>query len=446
MSKTALVINPWVTDFKLYDEWMHPLGLYFLISLLKHNDYDVHFFNCLARPKDLPQKRNNTGLFEQTEYPKPEIYRPLKRKYKLYGRPRAVFEDFCAHVPKPDIICIGSAMTYWLPGLVETVVCTAEYFPGVPIVVGGIAAQLIPNAIKRALPDVAIYAKTLFDQQSLTQSGIPFLRDLRIGGWTQSLIPGFASQPHLHHSPLLGSLGCPMACSYCASKTLQSTFVCRSPSQIIDELRYCTDTFGVHDCALYDDAFLYRPQSHCIPLLKAIIDSNLHLSLHAPNGLHAKWLTPEILEYMARAGFATLRLGYESGDIRFRTDTSAKASQTELAAAVKRIQSAGFEKSTTGVYVLAGLDCQTPDDVLRDIEFVASLGVQVKPVFLSPVPHTTLFEKYSVTHPRIMDDPLYHNDSFFITQLSGWNAELVQQCMDTAKKCNSTDAAYPAVP
>jgi len=57
-----------------------------------------------------------------------------------------------------------------------------------------------------------------------------------------------------------------------------------------------------------------------------------------------------------------------------------------------------------------------------------------------------LFEKYSVTHPRIMDDPLYHNDSFFITQLSGWNAELVQQCMDTAKKCNSTDAAYPAVP
>ena len=30
----ALVVNPFITDFKLYDEWMHPLGLYFLIDLL----------------------------------------------------------------------------------------------------------------------------------------------------------------------------------------------------------------------------------------------------------------------------------------------------------------------------------------------------------------------------------------------------------------------------
>jgi hypothetical protein len=31
-SPLALVINPHAADFKLYDEWMHPLGLYLLIE------------------------------------------------------------------------------------------------------------------------------------------------------------------------------------------------------------------------------------------------------------------------------------------------------------------------------------------------------------------------------------------------------------------------------
>jgi radical SAM superfamily enzyme YgiQ (UPF0313 family) len=446
MTKTALVINPWVTDFKLYDEWMHPLGLYFLISLLKHNNYDVHFFNCLARPEDSPQKRHSTGSFEQQEYPKPEVYRSLKRRYKLYGRPRALLEDFLAHAPKPDIICLGSAMTYWLPGLVETAACVKDYFPDVPIVIGGISAQLIPDALLQRLPYIYLYTKSLFDQQALIQSGIPGIRDLSITGWNQSLIPGFAAQSYMHHGPLLGSLGCPMACSYCASKALQPTFCSRSIGTIIDEMRFCKDTFGIQDFALYDDAFLYQPQKHCIPLLKALIQSNLDCTLHVPNGLHAKWLSSEILEYMVQAGFKTLRLGYESGNARYSADTSAKASQQELAEAVKRIQAAGFSKNDTGVYVLAGLDEQTPQDVLSDIDFVGSLSIQVKPVFLSPVPRTALFEKYSETHKRSMDDPLYHNDSFFITQLPGWNAEWVQHCIDAAKRVNSADAAYSVVP
>ena len=69
MARTALVINPWVTDFKLYDEWMHPLGLYFLISLLTFNGFDVHYCNCLRRDPTSKPKRFATGDFEHREFP-----------------------------------------------------------------------------------------------------------------------------------------------------------------------------------------------------------------------------------------------------------------------------------------------------------------------------------------------------------------------------------------
>ena len=75
MSRTALVINPWVTDFKLYDEWMHPVGLYFLISLLRHNGWQVRFFDCLAHGRHARGKAYGTGDFQSTEIPKPDLYR-----------------------------------------------------------------------------------------------------------------------------------------------------------------------------------------------------------------------------------------------------------------------------------------------------------------------------------------------------------------------------------
>jgi radical SAM superfamily enzyme YgiQ (UPF0313 family) len=83
---------------------------------------------------------------------------------------------------------------------------------------------------------------------------------------------------------------------------------------------------------------------------------------------------------------------------------------------------------------MAGLSGQLPADVIKEIEFAASLSVKVKPVFLSPVPHTPLYEKYAAIFPELNADPLQHNDTFFITRLPGWNAEEAQRIMDTAKK------------
>jgi radical SAM superfamily enzyme YgiQ (UPF0313 family) len=139
---------------------------------------------------------------------------------------------------------------------------------------------------------------------------------------------------------------------------------------------------------------------------------------------------------MREGGFETVRLGYETSQRRHRADTAGKADRTELARAVGVLRKSGFTGRQVGVYVMAGLPGQTPDDVIDEIDFVGSLAVLVKPVCLSPVPRTQLFEHYSAQYPQLRSDPLWHNDTFFVTRLKGWSWDAVQDIRDRARERN----------
>jgi hypothetical protein len=437
LSRSALVINPWAADFKLYDEWMHPIGLYFLLSLLKRNGFEVHFFNCLERSAASKCKRFSTGDFEHRECPKPEIYSAIHRHYKLYGQSQEAFASFLSSLRPPEVIFIGSQMTYWFPGLIETVRFVKGYFPQIPLVIGGISAKLIPGQISLTLPEAHVFQGSLFEQSSMNQSGIPFVSGLRTEQWKLSLIDAYECVSSAFHGPVLSSLGCPGRCSYCASAVLQDKFVIRKAEIVADEIEYLRDRFKVEHFAFVDDALLHWPEQNFIPLMKTLLQRGINLCFHTPNGLQVTRLSPEICALMKEVGFRTLRFGYESSDFRYVQDTKAKASRDDLAHKIKLVKEHGFLQSDIGVYVMAGFPGQSPADVIEEIDFVASLGVSVKPVFLSPVPRTKLFEYYQAQFPELAIDPLWHNDTFFISQLPGWNAEAVQQVIDAAKKNNA---------
>lgn len=436
MPKTALVINPWVADFKLYDEWMHPIGLYFLISLLKYNGFEVFFFDCLQRPAAARNKRHNVGNIDYREHKKPSLYRTVKRKFKLYGRSQESLELFLSVIPYPDIICFGSGMTYWYPGLVETVGVVSKIFPKALSIVGGISAKLIPQFLRSFLPDSFIFEGSLFDTSSLKNSKIPFFQDLETARWDQSLLHGLHCLTHAHHGPVLTSLGCPLSCTYCASRMLQKDFFPRNSLVIAQEIEYLQSRFDVKDFAFFDDALLYKPSRNFIPIMNLLMERKISARFHTPNGMHIQWLSPEVIALLLESGFCTLRFGYESGDKRYRFDTDEKASKKELETKIACVLKSGFAGTDVGVYVMAGLTGQTPGDVARDMEFVALQGVKVKPVFLSPVPLTPLFKRYAGRFPLLETDPLFHNDSFFAAQLPGWDHDALQQIIDISKRLN----------
>lgn len=53
--------------------------------------------------------------------------------------------------------------------------------------------------------------------------------------------------------------------------------------------------------------------------------------------------------------------------------------------------------------------------------FVQTCGVKAKPLFLAPVPGTTLFPTHAQKYPQLNTDPYRHKDTFFIPKLPGWD-------------------------
>ena len=150
-SKNVLLINPWIYDFTAYDFWMKPLGLLYIASLIRRfTPHAVSFIDCLDRShpglkKAPPMKADGRGPFPKEEVPKPEVLRSVPRRFSRYGIPVVVFEEELARSPKPDVVLLTSAMTYWYPGVRTVVDLVRRRFGAVPVVLGGVYATLCPD-------------------------------------------------------------------------------------------------------------------------------------------------------------------------------------------------------------------------------------------------------------------------------------------------------------
>ena len=94
---------------------------------------------------------------------------------------------------------------------------------------------------------------------------------------------------------------------------------------------------------------------------------------------------------------------------------------------------AGFSKDQIGIYVMGGLEGGGPGEMLEEIDFIKSTGVKAKPVFLSPVPGTHTFNSYARQFPSLLHNPLWHNDSFFITCIPGWDWDTLEEIRRRAR-------------
>jgi radical SAM superfamily enzyme YgiQ (UPF0313 family) len=329
-------------------------------------------------------------------------------------------------------------MTYWYTGVFETIRMVKSVFPSVPVVLGGIYATLCyehAKALSRAdyvvkgpgelevlrLADViASEAK----QSRLLRGFAPRNDTSRASSTTtttwdknssevypleEDIIPAYELYPKPDSVSMLTSRGCPFRCTYCASYLLGPIFKRRRPHNVVEEIEYYVNTLGVKDIAFYDDALLVDPASHIIPILELLIEKDIKARLHTPNGLHARYIDPALARMLWRAGFKTLRLGFESSSPSRQRDSSNKVNNQELKRAIFNLKTAGYDPKDIGVYLLIGLPDQSPEEVLEDMHLVHSLGARVKLAEYSPIPGTQEFQRTVRRRPEIEQEPLTHN-------------------------------------
>ena len=466
MAKSVILINPWIHDFSAYDLWMKPLGLLYIASYLEKSGYKVSLIDCLEG--HAKEKSFGCGELFSEVIPKPALFKDIPRKYKRYGITPETFSRKLADFKESDsplLIGVTSMMTYWYPGVFETIKHIKEVFPNTPTALGGIYATLCyEHAVKFSGADYVVkgHGETallqLADKISAGNSKEQIIDSLEEPPYpAYHLYPvrnnadkkltyckekhnsvsdiSNGVNPSLSYIAMITSKGCPFRCTYCASSILYDGFYQRDYKKVFAEIEYYIDKFNIRNIAFYDDALLVNAEKHIEPLLNLIIGKGINkkVNFHTPNGLHVRYITKTIAGKLYESGFKTIRLGFEGAQSFVQEKSSHKTTNKEFTDAVNNLKKAGYKTKDIGVYMLIGLPGQKTEEIKESTYFLKKIGCKIKIAQYTPVPGTKDFEKSLSKYGLDPDEPLLQNKNIYSLKTLGLSFDELESIKDAVK-------------
>ncbi len=440
-----LLINPPVYDFVAYDLWSKPLGLLYLASILRDGGYKISLLDCMNRNMpEMPTTKYSSygcGPYYSKHISKPAALSGIPRNYHRFGLPANGIRDALRAIALPDAILVTSVMTYWYPGVIETIKLMRQTFPTVPIIAGGTYATLCTEHAKEHCGADKIVAghnpKDVFAA----------LHDLGITTEISSIPETFAHYPEpayelyssLNYFAIRTSVGCPCNCTYCAINQLSSGYCRKEPQTTANEIIALADR-SIKDVVFYDDALLYQADDNLIPLLNHLARHRTPLRFHTPNGLHSRYLSKETAAAMHNANFIMPRLSLETASPDIQKQTGGKVSQTQFEEGIHNLKAAGYETGQYAAYLMMGMPRQDLAEAEETIRYAHSCGAHISLGEYSPIPGTKDWQTVKTLLPS--NDPLWHNNSINpLHPLSDWLR--LQHMKDLARTLNK---ALPSIP
>ncbi|MCD6398153.1 MAG: cobalamin-dependent protein [Spirochaetaceae bacterium] len=434
-----LLFQPPVYEFALFDLFLKPFGLLRLGQWFKDSGYDVFYLNgldyrdkktniLLGNPR---RNANGTGKFPRMRAPLPSGVES-ERYFGRYGVLENVLRIKVKEI-KPDIIFITSGMTYWYQGVVEAVKISKSTFPDVPVVTGGIYANLMPDHCK--VVTGADYVVSSNPEESIRSIVGKYSLPLPCG--TIPSGPLMLEEVWKDAGVVRLNEGCPFHCDYCASDILCNTFISGNVENTFASLLEMYERFGTRNFAFYDDALLVNRNYSIKPFLELVLKKELPVKFYLPNAVHLQFLDKETAVLMKKSGFQEIRLGYESSSTDFHAEHDDKFSKDDIYRVVESLGKAGFLKNNITAYVLGGLPEQHWQDVERSIKTASDTGIRVSLAEYSPVPGTVLWQKSTELCPFPLEkEPLFHNNSFFPMKWKGYTVENMKYLKSMVQKLN----------
>ena len=280
---------------------VYPLGMAVVYGALNAAGHEVKQYDCLAHGEDLA---------------------PMQEALLAFA---------------PDLISISlrnidnvdsfSGEDGWYLHRVKQLVSALREMIEVPIVVGGPALTIMPEAIaeflevdhaiigegERSLPELVerLTAGEIVPQiipRNTPLAGDQFSTPL----FDQQLIDYYLKQSGMAN--LQTKRGCPYRCSYCSYPHLEgSDFRVRSQQQIVDELERLKQEHGV-DRVFFTDSVFNDPHGEYLQLVEEILRRDLNIEWSAffrPQGIGRSELA-----LMKKAGLYALELGTDAASDR----------------------------------------------------------------------------------------------------------------------------------
>jgi radical SAM superfamily enzyme YgiQ (UPF0313 family) len=269
---------------------------------------------------------------------------------------------------------------------------------GVPTVLGGIHASLLPDEALEHVDTVVIGEAESVWSVVIHDFEKARLKKMYRGEWID---PSRIPKPRrelFHPGYMFGSIqtsrGCPMDCKFCSVTAFNGRQYRQRPVEdVLDELETIPQKmiFFVDDNIIgYGNTSLMR----VIALFKGIVKRGIKKDWFCQASMNFAD-NDEVLEYAKKSGCRMVFLGVEAEDIRALREVNKKLNVKMVGNAYderfRRINKHGI--AVLGAFIY-GMDSDTLEALHRRTQYIRKSGVDVAQVtYLTPLPGTRLFDE-----------------------------------------------------
>jgi anaerobic magnesium-protoporphyrin IX monomethyl ester cyclase len=194
--------------------------------------------------------------------------------------------------------------------------------------------------------------------------------------------------------PILGSRGCPYACTFCSSPDMWTRrYIFRDSNKLVDEMAFFQKKYNVDGFTFQDLTFVVN-RKKVLKFSEELIKRNLNVTYQLPAGTRCEALDQELCDSLAKSGLRNFALAPESGDPRILKIIRKQIDPSQFLKAVQNILRTDM---TLGCFFVIGFpedDRQSMKNSLRLIRRLAFLGVHDVTVSqFTPYPGSVYFNR-----------------------------------------------------
>jgi radical SAM superfamily enzyme YgiQ (UPF0313 family) len=389
-----VLINPaqLSTPGQANDQVVPPMGLMYIASVLKNNNFKVKFIDALGENPGQYYKSNN------------RTYRGLK--------PGEILDKIHPGSRLIGISCMFSLAHNFVMALCKLI--KTEY-PNIKITLGGAHVTALPDYLlqydyvdfvclgeseKTFLRLCESMRRNRWEADPLSLSGIEGLGFKSGPAKTISrgieLLDDIDSLPYpdrdiipldnyfrlrsAHGSlrsdrwaVLFFSRGCPFDCSFCTTPMIwKRQWRSRDPRKVVDEIRFLQEKYGVDEIH-FEDENMNTDISKLDEFCNELIKQKIKINWQPANGIRPHGLDSRIISKMYESGCTNIVLAPESGSRRVLEKIMNKFSEPEEISRVCRL--ADRHKIRTMLFFIMGLPGEKISDAIQTIKYMIRLAI-----------------------------------------------------------------------
>jgi len=399
-----ILVQPPLRDFYLTHHRMNALGLKVVRRLLEKAGCTVECFN-------FPRSGESAkiSLPDSLSHLSPYLIAGERGPLSGFHRFRRFGPEFRAAASavlkkKPDLVLIGLFAWAYGQDALDMAEALRSLDPGVTVGLGGAGLSVDPVRFEGSgLFDLLLAGEGERLLPKWIAEGSPLEGSFQVdpmgsGRSAVEVEPAVAWQPQESALSLSLSRGCPKSCSFCANRLVHGTRFRRPPvDRIMEHIdREVSVDFGngISNGArvkkiYFEDDNLSADTGWFEMLLTALAERFPGVTMSAENGIDYRFLDPETLRAMHRAGFRRLNFSIASTDTVQLEKQGRSGLMDRYLDLVNCAEGLGMEVVT---YFIAGLPGESPVTAVENLRFLSGLPTEAGISLYYPVPGIGGFE------------------------------------------------------